>query len=189
VQRALIPIKTSKGVYVRDSWLAILQGYARPPCTWGKRWRAGPGQQWLAMAEAGHGSGWRRGSQDDGVVFLCRGRKAVVVLGTRSFLGTRMPTPRPCSSPCCHPQAGMVPQLHIATTTFTCAPCTYFCWPYLLAGKEEVVVVDQDDGIRPDTTTQKLAAMKPCFKPGGTVTAGNSCQVGWSTFQAPILGL
>ncbi len=46
----------------------------------------------------------------------------------------------------------------------------------LLAGKEEVVVIDQDEGIRPDTTPQKLAAMKPCFKPGGTVTAGNSCQ-------------
>ena len=36
-------------------------------------------------------------------------------------------------------------------------------------------VVTQDDGPRPGTTIEKLAALNPAFKPDGTVTAGNAC--------------
>jgi acetyl-CoA C-acetyltransferase len=36
-------------------------------------------------------------------------------------------------------------------------------------------VVTQDDGPRPNTTVERLAELEPVFKPGGTVTAGNSC--------------
>jgi len=36
-------------------------------------------------------------------------------------------------------------------------------------------VVTKDDGPRPDTSLEKLEALKPAFKEGGTVTAGNSC--------------
>jgi acetyl-CoA C-acetyltransferase len=36
-------------------------------------------------------------------------------------------------------------------------------------------VVSKDDGPRPGTTLEKLAALKPVFKEGGTVTAGNAC--------------
>jgi acetyl-CoA C-acetyltransferase len=36
-------------------------------------------------------------------------------------------------------------------------------------------VVDADDGPRPGTTIEVLAQLKPAFKPGGSVTAGNSC--------------
>jgi acetyl-CoA C-acetyltransferase len=32
-----------------------------------------------------------------------------------------------------------------------------------------------DDGPRPNTTLERLAELDPVFKPGGTVTAGNSC--------------
>ncbi|GGL43294.1 thiolase family protein [Planomonospora parontospora] len=32
----------------------------------------------------------------------------------------------------------------------------------------------RDEGIRPDTSPEKLAGLKPVFRPGGTVTAGNS---------------
>ena len=32
-----------------------------------------------------------------------------------------------------------------------------------------------DDGPRPNTTLEKLASLEPVFRPGGTVTAGNSC--------------
>jgi acetyl-CoA acyltransferase 1 len=39
------------------------------------------------------------------------------------------------------------------------------------------VTVSKDDGIRPTTTVEKLAAMKPAFKADGTSTAGNSSQV------------
>jgi len=35
--------------------------------------------------------------------------------------------------------------------------------------------VTKDDGPRPGTTIEKLAALKPAFKPDGTVTAGNAC--------------
>ena len=33
----------------------------------------------------------------------------------------------------------------------------------------------RDDGPRPGTTVEKLAALKPAFKPDGSVTAGNAC--------------
>ena len=35
----------------------------------------------------------------------------------------------------------------------------------------------RDEGIRPDTTLEVLAGLKPVFKPGGVVTAGNSSQI------------
>jgi acetyl-CoA C-acetyltransferase len=44
--------------------------------------------------------------------------------------------------------------------------------PYPLA---DGTVVTQDDGPRPDTTLEKLASLKPAFKPDGKVTAGNAC--------------
>jgi acetyl-CoA acyltransferase len=47
--------------------------------------------------------------------------------------------------------------------------------------KNEVVeldeVVDTDEGIRPGTTVETLANLKPAFKPDGKVTAGNSSQI------------
>jgi acetyl-CoA C-acetyltransferase len=36
-------------------------------------------------------------------------------------------------------------------------------------------VVTKDDGPRPGTTMEKLAALPPAFKPDGSVTAGNAC--------------
>src|SRR3954449_12447393 len=35
--------------------------------------------------------------------------------------------------------------------------------------------VTKDDGPRPGTTVEKLAELKPAFRPDGTVTAGNAC--------------
>jgi acetyl-CoA acetyltransferase family protein len=34
--------------------------------------------------------------------------------------------------------------------------------------------LDRDEGIRPDTSAEKLAQLKPAFRSGGTVTAGNA---------------
>jgi acetyl-CoA acetyltransferase family protein len=48
---------------------------------------------------------------------------------------------------------------------------------------DEVIAVDgvdglaRDEGIRPDTSTEKLARLKPAFRPDGTVTAGNASQL------------
>ena len=36
-------------------------------------------------------------------------------------------------------------------------------------------LVAKDDGPRPDSTLEKLAQLEPAFRPGGKVTAGNSC--------------
>ena len=40
--------------------------------------------------------------------------------------------------------------------------------------KKADVLVDRDEGLREDTSLEKLAALKPVFREGGTVTAGNS---------------
>jgi 3-oxoadipyl-CoA thiolase len=38
----------------------------------------------------------------------------------------------------------------------------------------ETVVVDADEGPRPDASLEKMAALRPVFREGGTVTAGNA---------------
>jgi len=45
--------------------------------------------------------------------------------------------------------------------------------PVTLPGKQPVLV-DRDEGPRADTSLEKLARLKPAFRDGGTVTAGNS---------------
>ncbi|MHB1486565.1 MAG: thiolase family protein [Acidimicrobiales bacterium] len=44
-------------------------------------------------------------------------------------------------------------------------------------GNETDDVLSADEGIRPDTTPETLANLKPAFKPDGKVTAGNSSQI------------
>jgi acetyl-CoA C-acetyltransferase len=41
--------------------------------------------------------------------------------------------------------------------------------------KDDGTVVEADDGPRPSSTLEKLQSLEPAFKPGGVVTAGNSC--------------
>jgi len=41
----------------------------------------------------------------------------------------------------------------------------------------EPVVVARDEGIRPETTPEALAALPPAFTPQGTITAGNASQI------------
>ncbi len=43
--------------------------------------------------------------------------------------------------------------------------------------KGEPVLVTRDEGIRPETTTETLASLRPAFAPDGTITAGNSSQI------------
>ena len=43
--------------------------------------------------------------------------------------------------------------------------------------KGDPVVVDQDEPPRPDTSLERLAKLRPAFREGGTVTAGNSSGV------------
>jgi len=43
--------------------------------------------------------------------------------------------------------------------------------------KGDPVVVHTDEGPRPDTTLERLAGLKPAFRQGGSVTAGNSSSI------------
>ncbi len=43
--------------------------------------------------------------------------------------------------------------------------------------KGDPVRFERDEGIRPDTTEEALARLKPAFSPEGTVTAGNASQI------------
>ena len=45
----------------------------------------------------------------------------------------------------------------------------------LVKGKS--IVVDADEGIRPDTSVEKLAGLRPAFRKDGVFTAGNSSQI------------
>src|SRR6202022_3693456 len=49
--------------------------------------------------------------------------------------------------------------------------CLFGKRPWRVAGSG---AFDRDEGPRPDTTIEKLAALKPAFEKNGTVTAGNS---------------
>jgi len=44
-------------------------------------------------------------------------------------------------------------------------------------GNDTDEVFDYDEGIRPESSVEKLAQLKPAFKPDGVVTAGNSSQI------------
>jgi acetyl-CoA C-acetyltransferase len=41
----------------------------------------------------------------------------------------------------------------------------------------EPVIFDTDEGVRGDTTTESLAALRPAFAPDGTITAGSASQI------------
>jgi acetyl-CoA C-acetyltransferase len=48
--------------------------------------------------------------------------------------------------------------------------------PVTVPGRKPVVI-ETDEGIRPDSTPETLAKLKPSFHPNGTVTAGNASQL------------
>lgn len=41
----------------------------------------------------------------------------------------------------------------------------------------DALVVDSDEGVRPETTVESLSALKPAFESSGTITAGNASQI------------
>ena len=49
--------------------------------------------------------------------------------------------------------------------------------PVTVKGRRGDTVVTDDEGIRPDTTPEKLAALRSAFAPDGTLTAGNSSTI------------
>jgi acetyl-CoA C-acetyltransferase len=49
--------------------------------------------------------------------------------------------------------------------------------PVSVAQRKGTVVVETDDGVRPETTVESLAALRPAFAKDGTITAGNASQI------------
>ena len=49
--------------------------------------------------------------------------------------------------------------------------------PVVVGANGDGRVISQDQGIRPDTTAESLAALPPAFKPDGILHAGNSSQI------------
>lgn len=49
--------------------------------------------------------------------------------------------------------------------------------PLSIQNKKSSVMVEQDEGPRPDTSMEKLAKLRPAFRKDGTVTAGNSSSI------------
>lgn len=49
--------------------------------------------------------------------------------------------------------------------------------PFTVTSRRGDSVVAADDGVRPDTTAESLAKLRPAFAEGGTITAGNASQI------------
>lgn len=49
--------------------------------------------------------------------------------------------------------------------------------PITLTSRRGDTVIADDDGVRPDTTPESLAALRPSFAQDGTITAGNASQI------------
>jgi len=47
--------------------------------------------------------------------------------------------------------------------------------PVGVKSRKETIVFDKDETVRRDSTVEKLAKLKPVFREGGSVTAGNAC--------------
>ncbi|MGB7050711.1 MAG: acetyl-CoA C-acetyltransferase [Acidimicrobiales bacterium] len=43
--------------------------------------------------------------------------------------------------------------------------------------KGDPLIVDTDEGVRPETTVESLSKLRPAFDPNGTITAGNASQI------------
>jgi acetyl-CoA C-acetyltransferase len=49
--------------------------------------------------------------------------------------------------------------------------------PVEIRSRKGTTVLDRDEGIRPDTTPESLARLRPAFAPDGVLTAGNASQI------------
>jgi len=64
-------------------------------------------------------------------------------------------------------------QLAAASTEFFAGEIA----PFTVTSRRGDTVVSADDGIRPETTPETLAALRPAFAKDGTITAGNASQI------------
>src|SRR5262245_53246561 len=64
-----------------------------------------------------------------------------------------------------------------AAAAWAAAACTGEIVPVTVGSGARARTVTKDEGIRPDSSTEGLAKLRPAFKPDGTVTAGNASQL------------
>ena len=55
--------------------------------------------------------------------------------------------------------------------------------------KGDPIIHDTDEGVRPDTTVEKLAKLKPVFKRDGIITAGNASQISDGAAAVVVMSL
>ncbi len=60
--------------------------------------------------------------------------------------------------------------------------------PISIQRRKETVVIDRDEGPRPDSSRESLAKLAPAFPPGQTVTAGNASQISDGAASVIVLG-
>jgi acetyl-CoA C-acetyltransferase len=61
--------------------------------------------------------------------------------------------------------------------------------PVKVKERKAEVIFDRDEDIRPDTTAEILAGLRPAFKPDGSVTAGNSSRLNDGAAGAVLMDL
>jgi acetyl-CoA C-acetyltransferase len=66
---------------------------------------------------------------------------------------------------------------HRAAAAWTSGRFTGEVVPVEVQRRGRSTVVERDEGIRPETTAEALAALPPAFTPDGTITAGNASQL------------
>ncbi len=49
--------------------------------------------------------------------------------------------------------------------------------PVSITQRKGTIVVESDEGVRPETTVESLGRLRPAFSPDGTITAGNASQL------------
>jgi len=49
--------------------------------------------------------------------------------------------------------------------------------PVVISSRKGDIVIEADEGIRPDTTVESLSKLRPAFRKDGTITAGTSSQI------------
>ena len=65
----------------------------------------------------------------------------------------------------------------LVTHGVLCITTTCLSYHLIFSGEEKEILVEHDDGIRPDISAAALGKLKAVFKKDGTTTAGNSSQV------------
>ncbi len=60
--------------------------------------------------------------------------------------------------------------------------------PVTVGGRKGEVTVEDDEGVRPGITADRLAALPPAFSPEGTITAGSACQLSDGACAVVVMG-